>query len=331
MADSKTPDNKPKVAEVRSHEQPASAGVYILQWLTYAFWGWLIGALTWLMGIILSNAITGQSVERVVPYAIAATVVLLPLAFVVDFLYRKYEPLKKYHASSIIMVLHAVLFALLGIGTLITTVFVGLSMLIESGRNVDGQWIALGTLGFATILYVGAFLRTLNPFKSTKSASIYSIVMLVASLVLLVISIAGPMAKSISLRDDRRIERHLSSVNSEVQQYVRTNEKLPDSLQQLTLTEDAKALVEDDLVQYKKEGEVANDGSSLSTKSLRYQLCVTYKQASPSNSRYASPSYSSRVAKEYTSYLSTYRHEKGETCYKQETRVYTRPSSSKSN
>lgn len=300
-------------------ESRSSAGVIVLQWLSYAFWGWLILALIWLVSITLTNAITGVAVEDLVPYAMAAAIVLLPIAFVTDLFYRKHEPRKKEGAATVIMVIHAVLFALLGIGSLIITVFIGLSMIIGSGGQSDAQTISLLTAAFAATMYILAFVRVLNPLKISKVAFFYGVGMLVLTIVLLVLGTVGPMVKSISLRDDRRIEKNLSYVESGVSDYIRDNKKLPDSLNDVDYSQtDAKALVNDGLVKYKKEQSVSTDSqiSSISNRTeFRYQLCVTYKQES-SQKRY---NYSSN---DYSSYLSTSGHDAGEVCYKLKTLVY---------
>lgn len=301
------------------NESHSSAGVIVLQWLSYAFWGWLILALIWLVSITLTNAITGRAIDELVPYAMAAAIVLLPIAFVTDLFYRKHEPLKKEGAATVIMVIHAVLFALLGIGSLIIAVFIGLSMIIGSGGQSDAQTISLWTAAFAAIMYVLAFVRTLNPFKTSKVAFFYGVGMLILTSVLLVLGTAGPMVKSITLRDDRRIEKNLSYVESAVSSYITDNKKLPDSLNDVEYSQpDAKALVNDGLVKYKKEQSVAassKTSSSSNRTEFRYQLCVTYKQKS-SQTRY---NYDST---DYSSYLSTSGHLEGEVCYKLKTLAY---------
>ncbi len=301
------------------NESRSSAGVIVLQWLSYAFWGWLILALIWLVSITLTNAITGRAVEEVVPYAMAAAIVLLPIAFVTDLFYRKHEPRKKEGAATVIMVIHAVLFALLGIGSLITAVFLGISMIIGSGSQSDIRTISLLTALFAAIMYVLVFVRTLNPLKVSKVAYFYGVGMLILTGILLVLGTAGPLVKSITLRDDRRIEKNLSYVESAVSGYVTDNKKLPDSLNDVDYSQpDAKSLVTDGLVEYKKEQSVSassKTSSSSNRTEFRYQLCVTYKQKS-NQTRY-NPNGNS-----YSTYVSTSGHSAGEVCYKLKTLVY---------
>lgn len=308
---------EPIVAPAQT-EQPkptnSSAGVLVLQWLTYAFWGWLILALVWLIGVVLANALLDESVTEILPYSIAASLVLLPLAFVTDFFYRKHEPLKKAGGAVIIMVIHAVIFALFGIGALIVTVFTGLNLAIEAG-SVDGRLVALYTAGFATILYAATFLRTLNPFKSRKPLFIYSIFMLSATALLLIFAVVGPLAKSFATRNDRLIEQHLSDVEAEISDYIHDNNAVPQSLGDVDFDKsEGEQLVKNGLVEYKPEKPVA---VSSNTTEYRYQLCVEY--TSEKGSRYGS---SYRSPSEYSSYASTSNHDAGKVCYKLQTTIY---------
>lgn len=314
-----TEPERPKPVEATETPTHSSAGVLVLQWLTYAFWGWLILALIWLMGVVLANAILDKPSTDMIPYAIAASIVLLPLAFVTDLFYRKHEPLKKVGGAAIIMVIHTVLFALLGIITLIITIFTALSMATETG-GVDGKLVAIGTTGFATLLYAGAFIRTLNPFKNAKPLFIYSLVMVGLTALLLCLAIVGPFAKSLTTRNDRLIEQNLSSVENGITNYTRENKGLPNSLKDVRLSGEAKQLVDNNLVEYKKEATIkAAPSSSLGSITIehRYQLCVTYTASN--GSEYASDY---QTEEEYTDYASTSSHEAGKTCYKLKATTY---------
>lgn len=309
--------------------QTSSAGVIVLQWLTYAFWGWLISCLIWVMSVVLANAILGDNVSSVIPYAVAGTVVLLPLAFVTDFFYRKHEPLKKAGGAMVLMVVHAVLFALLAIAALIVAVFVGINMAINLDRSTESQLVGILTSLTAAVLFAGAFIRALNPLKTKKFPLVYGIIMVVATSALLVAAIAGPIVASIATRDDRLIEDGLTNVSYGVTDYIDQKGKLPASLDDLSLTDErSQELVDRKLVEYKPEGKVTsstlNTLSELKTITLdddyqfntratfRYQLCVEYKAEDKARNR---PGYS-RDEDEYSNYLNTYGHGAGRTCYK---------------
>lgn len=311
--------------------QSSSAGIIVLQWLSYAFWGWLIIALIWLVGVVASAAIADADVEDMIPYAIAATVVLLPIAFLTDLFYRRHEPIRKTGAATVIMVIHVVIFALLGIGALITTVFTVLSMFIGTGGNTEGQTAAVITELIAAVLYAAVFLRILNPFKTKRFARIYGFAMLSVALIILTLGILGPMLKAVSQRDDRRIETNLPLVQSSISTYVDDNGKLPNSLKDVTYSSsEARSLVDDGLVRYQKvasatqkttqaEDLLINPDYPTSSSGYRYKLCVTYTGSS-NKSDYNSYSLSQRD--EYQDYLSIYSHPAGEVCYKLEATGY---------
>jgi hypothetical protein len=304
-------------------------GAIILQWLTYAFWGWLVVGLIWLITVILINAILKEAVNTVVPYAIAATVILLPIAFFCDLFYRKHEPSKKVGAAMVIMVIHAVLFALLCIGSLIIAAFTGINMAINLGDGLDSQLVLLLTAIFATVLYAAAFLRTLNPFKSNIVPRAYSIAMLGVTVVLLIAAIAGPIASSIATRDDRKIEESLPTISTAVGNFITRNDKLPASLNDITLNdEQSKSLIKENKVEYIAEG-TSTDITTLNrlrstsgAQTYRYQLCVDYAAKKESSSRYGyAYDYDYSIKKDgYSSYVTTSTHGEGRTCYKLEAR-----------
>lgn len=299
-----------EVAEqVEQKTEHQAAGVIVLQWLTYAFWGWLIIGLIWMLALILTNFIYkggSSGVVDMLPYAIAVILVLLPVAFVLDLFYRRREPVKKSGASAIIMVIHAVIFALFGIGVLIASIFVSLNAVI-GGSFSDGQIVAIFTLLGAALLYAMAFLRTLRPVKLAKFPMIYGVSMLVISLVVLIMGIVGPLASSIQTRDDRRIESHLSDVSSGINEYIRSNNSAPDSLSSVKLSEEGRALVDDKLVRYKNNDRQLYRGGSIAHS---YQLCVTYTAEKGEQEEISTPASGDTML-----YRASTGHPKGEVCY----------------
>jgi len=298
-----------------------SAGVVVLQWLSYAFWGWLIVGLVWVLSAILMNALLDSDVTSTIPYALAAAIVLLPVAFVTDLFYRKHETVKKHGAGMVIMVVHAVLFALFAIGSLVVTVFTGLNLILTLPTEATSATVILLTGLFATIAYGLTFLRVLHPFKTKRFARWFGIGMLILTLVFVVLAIVGPILKSVASRDDRLIESGLSSVSNAINKYARTNDALPATLNELTIkSADAQQLISRGLVTYTAEGEHVEDSEYNTSKSYRYQLCVTYTSASEYNS-YSYSDYDD-YADTYQTTPSTYQHDAGKTCYKLESYDY---------
>ena len=310
--------------------QPAhhrtSAGVVVLAWLTYAFWAWLIIGIIWLAYIVYANAITDTSVEDLVPYAIAASVVLLPIVLICDRFYRKHDTVKKSGALAIVMIIHAVIFALSAIAFLISTVFTGVSMALDSPTNFDRSLVGLLTTLTATVLFVGVFFKTLNTFKNQKIPKIYNTSMLAVTLLFLILAIAGPAVKSFGARSDRIIESGLPSISNAIIAYARANDKLPESLGDIKVqNEDSQYLLDKNLVEYKIDESSPKNSPFSSETELRYQLCVEYKQAKDNRDVYEEdfvvPSEESTKSS-YDSYLSTYRHGAGRQCYKLREIVY---------
>ena len=111
---------------------PNTAGTLILQWLTYAFWGWAVLSLSILTGLVIFNFLNGSQSSTSTPYAIAAVIVLLPISVLCDYLYSKREPILKSGPSLVIMVIHSVIFALFGIAALITVCIALLTVSYQS-------------------------------------------------------------------------------------------------------------------------------------------------------------------------------------------------------
>lgn len=315
-------------AEPQSVAMPNTPILIVLQWLAYAFWGWTILAVIWLGYIVLANMLTNTDLTSAIPYAIASTLVLLPLSFVVDAFYGRKETTKKTGPAIIVMVIHAVLFALFGIGTLISAVFVVIQLAINSSGDNGIQLSILLTLFLSTVLYALTFFRTLNPLPKVPIARIYKYFMAAIIGVLVVLAFVGPVAKSVQTKDDRDIANGISYVATAVNDYVEQHSELPKSLSDLRLNDDAKLIVDKGFVTYKPEGVVEKvsenneaDDSSAAVgvdKMHRYQLCVTYKEENKGNGSYGY----SRSQDGYEEYLSVYDHPAGEVCYKLQSTVY---------
>lgn len=318
-------------AETKAQVMPNTPVLIVLQWLTYAFWGWTILAVIWLGYIVLANMLTGMDLTDVIPYAIASTLVLLPLSFVVDAFYGRKETSKKTGPAIVVMVIHAVIFALCGIGTLISAVFVVIQLAIGETSDNGIPMSILLTLFLSTALYAVTFFRTLNPLPKVPVARFYKYIMAGIIGVLVVMAFVGPVAKSVQTRNDREIVDGISYVERAIGEYVERNGDLPKSLNDLSFENKGKVIVDKGLVTYKPEGKVNlqtefMQRSTPTTSELsdnldvayRYQLCVTYKEAKMSNGSYGY----SRPQNEYEEFLSIYDHPAGEVCYKLQTTVY---------
>lgn len=313
-------------------QQPApaaehsSAGLIVLEWLTYAFWGWTVLGMSILTATVISSFINDSDTGCFTPYAIAAVLVLLPISIVTDIYYTKREPLKKTGAAAIVMVIHAVIFALFGIGSLIAAVISVITMFTSTSSSHASQ-VALLSAIIIFILYAVTFLRTLLPGKFPWLRRAFIMFMVGVVGIIAILGVVGPVAKARATRTDKLIEQNLPSLSTAINSYAAKNRRLPSDLNSLSFTgnNDAKLLVDQNLVTYKQDSAPASSTNYYSTNytgqtynttpTYYYELCVTYKKAS--GQQY--PDYGTGSGDGYDSYPTTYYHDAGYTCYKLKT------------
>jgi len=299
----------------------------VLQWLTYALWGSTVIALSVLLVSVLTFYITGSNIGDSILYSVAALLVLLPISLICDLMYLKNEPETKSRIASVIMIVHAVLFALFAIGSLITIAFSVVSLIVSSSGH-DAIMITLySSLAIAFLFFI-LFLRTVLPKKFSRIRYVFIGVMLIAVTVVCAYGFFGPIADSQVTRNDKLIESNLPTVGEAVSTYAYDNNKLPATLNDLKLSGDAKKIVNDKLVTYKIDSAPSSSYYN-SSNDYYYELCVTYKKASTdpyatptpvysSNSTSATSSSPSLTASDsgYLDYVTTIPHPAGDKCYK---------------
>lgn len=313
--------------EVTQPESSAknTAGQLILQWLTYAFWGWLAFTLSVLFTTTTAHFIENGSVSGFAPYGISAVLVLLPLAAVCDFFYTKQEVSKKTGGSSVIMVLHAVLFALISVGSLIGGVFAIVQMLVGATDNNEASTIAIISTLFTAVLFGLLFVRVLQPTKvSLILKKFFALAMVAVTTIVIVLAVTGPVAFNRATKNDRLISNNLPQIGSAINQHVRDTDELPENLDEINVSGDAEKLLEENLVEYKPSTRAATTTAPTyrydqGIKVYYYQLCVNYKEASRISS---ARDYNPPSDRGYSSYVSAYSHPAGEVCYKVKTDDY---------
>lgn len=304
-------------------------GSLVLQWLTYAFWGWTVLALTWLtaisVGFFLDKS-DSASESTVIAYSLAAVVVLFLISLICDIFYTRREPLYKQGAATVIMIIHAVLFALFAIGALIVAVFAVVRLLIGEGttsyQTGDAGSLTTLTTGLViAVVYGATLLRTLRPFKLKRSSLVYWIFMTLVIGGIIGLGVAGPAWNARQTRDDRVIERGLMGVSEAVRSYTAKSEKLPQSLAEVKdqTKGDARTLLDRQLVEYMPGDKLPSDPAPAnpdkpipmvaSVDAYSYTLCVTYK-GSKGTQPYYGKDGSYRVLDP-----DTYYHEAGRVCY----------------
>lgn len=346
---------QPEAPVVEIHKPHGnSGGVLVLQWLSYAFWGWFGLSMAILSGITIGFFLSGNSASDALgeglAYPLAAVIVMLLISLVTDFFYARHEPAVKTGAANVIMLIHVVLYLLVTVGAFVTIVFAFISMLLSEtssyGDSHTAQKVAMLTAAVVAVTFGGISFRALFGGRKGGVRKLFWLAMSVLALVAIVASIAGPAMRISATKDDRLIESALPALASNIQAYARTNDKLPASLNDVQSTEystvtkeNIQAMLSKNLVTYKPNTKPAttdpntvmplsdtagttkskqNQGVSIAPvdgqKKFYYQLCVVYKEEK--NSDYYSRYEASDIDMGYEdSSVSTYSHPKGEKCY----------------
>lgn len=296
-----------------------SPGTIVLQWLTYAFWGWTVLAVVLLISLVISSAVGESDQGSFTPYAIAAALVLLPISLVCDYFYGKLEPAAKTGSAVVVMVIHAVIFALFGIGSLIGAVFAVVQLSTSSIESTPTK-VALYTSLLATVIYAATFVRTLLPGGLAWIRLAYRGAMSALVLIFMVLAIIGPVAAARATRNDRLIVSGLSNVQSAINNYARKNSSLPASLDSIqnSTKGDAKSIIEQKLVEYTPNTKAADKSRFDSSMTYYYKLCVDFVKST----RGYGEDTIYRPEEDYTTYISAYSHGAGKTCYKLKSEAY---------
>lgn len=306
-------------------------GLMVLQWLTYAFWGWTVFSLSGLVLVVVAGLLNQNASDWTggIAYLLAAVIVLFIISLVTDAFYAHAE--KKHvrtGGTSVIMIIHAVLFALFAIGSLIAAVFGLVSLLINDTSGSTGPLTTIVSGSIIAVIYGLTLLRTLRPRWIKAVVPMYWIAMSVAVILTVALAIAGPVAQARLQNEDRLVEEGAPDVARVINSYTDDHGKLPRSLSDLTsVSQEAQQLIDDHRITY-QPGELVspaqtklNVGANPSTSSTQYPvyhytLCVDYK-AKDDTPDYAS--YEPSSTQKYRTSLSTYGHKAGHVCYELQT------------
>jgi hypothetical protein len=330
-----------------THATENTPGTVVLQWLTYVFWGWTIGAIAYLVGVItyyVMNGSVASGTAEPVAYGIAAAAILLPIALVCDWLYSKREPVHKHGFASIVMVVHAVIFALLAIGALITAAFSGVSLLLTTG-DTTASVVTIAVSIALVVLLVKLLARTARPLLFKKFRLLFRISMSAVVLAALIWGAVGPVTQAVVTKDDRAVRDSLLDLTNVINQYTYNNNALPDSIaaavadeQSSSYTYTSKSTIADLAARSRiaympniKPADTSPDGgisidvpvSSGETTTYYYQLCGVYAHDLGPKDQYYSPSYPiTAESSEYRVGVDTGPVKAGTQCYKLTTTSY---------
>lgn len=330
----------------------SSPGVLILQWLTYAFWLWFGAALLVMAGLVLSYFISSnpssvsEFTTEPLAYSLAAVIVMLLIAGGTDLVYSRFEPLRKAGGATVIMLIHAVVFALLAVGSLVVAVFALVSMLISNSPtgSPDGPTVTLYVALAGLFAYGAMAVRTVFVGRIAHVRKVFWVLILLAAVGFIAASVAGPTSHAVRTRDDRLIESTLPTLQSDIEDYTRKNKKLPETLSNVTSSsykrDEVQLLIDRGLVRYtpntkeptgdlgirtRSGATIMEDISDLSSgqqdKRHYYSLCVTYREAKGQPKNYEEPSVKdsgnglgSMDSSVYL-YSEVMEHPKGDHCY----------------
>jgi ABC-type multidrug transport system fused ATPase/permease subunit len=312
----------------------------VLQWLVYALWGWTVFSLSWLVALVVGQLIEGgdegssrSMYGEGISYLLAAVIVLFIIALVSDIFYARAE---RKHTSTtgtnVIMIIHAVIFALFGIAALIASVFGGVSLMVGDATNTSEATSTIITGAIIFVLYGATLLRTLRPRWIKGVAPLYWVFMAVTVVISIALGVMGPAAQARLAAQDEIIENNLPSLAESINAHAKETGSLPKSLNELTNLDeygdgdDVKKLIDSNRVTYTPGERLTNDsrasiqtapessqmGGTVQT-AYHYELCVTYETSSGSS--YSYPARDSGNEQQYDTYISTYGHPKGEKCY----------------
>lgn len=306
-----------------------SSNSLVLQWINYTLWWWVATITSFIVGNVVGYFMKTSSFidDSYIIYGIASIVVLLPALIVCDRTYSKQELPKKTGASLAIMTIHAVTFVVICLSALLVASS-SITSLIIGNSDTTNIWSSFISAIIIAILFAFAGFRTLSLKFLANLKKYASFMMAFIVVIIIAFGIFGPVAKTLSLKDDKLIENNLNTVVNSIESYVSANDKLPSSLTVLELDGDAKKLVTNKMVTFKDDGV---DSSGYSAIDYKYQLCVTYSQKySGSSDFYSVSSYErdSSSDDQYQAYLSTSGHKAGDVCYKLKYEKYSYDDSS---
>ena len=306
----------------------SSPAIVALQWFTYAIWGLLCLSFSWLIAVSVTHYIDVGSSDNGpgVSYALAAVIVLFIAAMISDSLYAKRESSEKHGATLLVMVIHAVVYALAAVGSLILSVFALTSMLVGEGfqNNETGRTVMLITGLLTALLFLALVIRIVWTTRVPRQQLGYRLFVTVVTVLVMGSAIAGPAAYARMTKPDRIIETTLPGIARDINNYTANNHKLPSRLSDVTYTEDAaKDLISSEKVEYvpntkpkatsgtPKDMAIAPYPDS-TTASNFYQLCVTYigKKNNGADKIYYTEPSGYMMSEPYV-----YSHDAGRVCY----------------
>jgi hypothetical protein len=285
----------------------------LLQWLTYALW--TLGVLA--MAAVLATNATYYFIVRVDDYSfmlflLAAVIILVPAAAVVDYLYRQREQMQKRGFSAVVMVTHAVGVSLLWVVALIVALLFLLQLWVN-GSPTPPHEIALTSALIVLVLNALLFMRILDVSKLQPVRKYFPWIMSALAILAIAVGVAGPIRHTVATKSDRIVDSGLPTIDTAIEDYVTSYSKFPPNLSALQtdsaslsdLNPDGTNLIKKHAITYVPGAVIPEASGSTSGPTLYYQLCVSYTHASGS----PVPAVAGETA------LTNATHKSGHVCY----------------
>lgn len=255
------------------------------QWMTYVFWAGAAIAGSVLVGISTSLVVDGygQGMSSAL-YAVIALAIILPIAVISDRVYSKDERSQKVGIGLVLMVLHAVIFAIVAVGALATAIYsLTQHLLFPTGTNE--LLTVTATAGWLALTFALIVVRTVK----VSFARMAKILLLVLTVSTFFWGVLGPVTQSVMRRDDDQSERAFQNLYSMVTIQAGETGKLPADIDAAIDVQTSKYMLNETavlkksadagLISYipntKEPTTVKEDGSVITTH--YFQMCVTYK------------------------------------------------------
>ncbi len=327
-------NKKPTVKKKSTVNTPT---LVVVQWLSYVFWALTIIAISYVVSSVIgfyADVYTTTYFEPVA-YGLVAVAILLPLAVLTDSFYGRYEDTHKSIATSVVHVVHSVLFALAAIGALISLAFFSVSLLVATTPSPTAI-VDISTSAVVFVLFAGLLLRITRPTLHRFLRKGFRIDLAIISVIAIGFAIAGPVGYTVTTKSDRQLRDSLFYVSSTIGTYANLNYKLPDSLGAALKDEQSRMYGGDDTLRgttrkLDSEGKITytpntqapvteSDGASGTKTTYFYELCGTFTNALRKDVVYAYPIAVDTAA--YNELLPSDAVEPGKVCYKLKVTAY---------
>lgn len=306
-----------------------SAGIITLQWLTYLFWGLAVLATNILVSVLVSFWVMPSLSEssEAVAYAVAASLIVMPIAFVCDVFFSKRENSLKSPVASIGRVVFTIIYALASLGGLVALVF-NLINIVLNGINSNDTWVAIATSSTVFIAYLLLFVRVIRPHFVNWWRAFYRLFVALSVLVIAGLAIAGPVTDAIKTRQDRALRSSMEFVVNSIRDNVNSGRPLPktideaisvspDYLYSQTQSNNSKDFAKKNIIIYIPDSKpaISTDG----TITYYYQICGVFEYDSNVREGGTSPV---KTDSAYSEYLDFGQIKAGKSCYNISTSYY---------